>query len=100
MARQLRRLAAFPSAYRLAASDMSDYYQPNGSPLQPRVAGRYGYAATAPLRLSQEVRQLRDVSGDPACFVTTKPLHRHLPLGLVLKIEIGKRLAVRISDDE
>ena len=40
--------------------------KPHGSPLQPRVAGRHGNAATATarLRLTQQVRRLGDIHSD------------------------------------
>jgi hypothetical protein len=62
--------------------------KPYGSPLQPRVAR--GNAATAQLRLAQEVRQLGDVGCDPSRFVAVQALRGHLPHSLILEIDVSK----------
>src|SRR5271154_2299660 len=53
-----------------------------------------------PLWLPQQLRQLGDVGRDLACFLAGEQLCCRAPARLILKIHVGKRLAVAIPDDD
>jgi hypothetical protein len=44
--------------------------------------------------------RLAALHGDKECLVARQPLHRHLPLWLILEIEIGELLTVGVLHDE
>jgi hypothetical protein len=44
--------------------------------------------------VAQQLGQLSDIACDTPRFVSAKPLHRHLPAGLVLEIGIRERLSI------
>jgi hypothetical protein len=50
--------------------------------------------------LPRHARQLGDVYCDEERLVARRPIHRHLPLRLILEIEIGEHLAVSVLHDE
>ncbi len=54
-------------------------------------------------RLARPVQQLGKLSNicrDPPRFIARQPLHRHLPLRLILEIDLGERLPGSVLHDE
>ena len=59
-------------------------------------AGRVRRSWNVLQHLPRHARQLGGVHGDEERLVARQPLHRHLPVRLILEIEIGKRLPVGV----
>ena len=61
-------------------------------------------AARGPLRAvvlpPQQLRQRGDVGGDPSRFVAGEQLGCRASAGLLLEIDVGKRLPTGVADDE
>ena len=47
----------------------------------------------------QQIRQLGDVHRDPPRFVTGHQMRRRAPSRLILKVDVGERVAVDVADD-
>jgi hypothetical protein len=61
---------------------------------QPAYSGATGH------RPAQQLRQLRHVGGEAQRLVAGEQLGRRSPAGLILEIDVGERLLVRVPDDE
>jgi hypothetical protein len=50
------------------------------------------------IRSPKQVREFRNIRGDPSGFVLRQTFHRHSPPGFVLIVDVSQRLSVGISN--